>query len=169
MHPDGIAPSEDEQIKRRMEELEGELAAEELYTVMGEEVWRFTSTRNPTCNEEDSHMANIKDVYKGGNSLKAEDLKGRAHLLTIGEVRLQKFDEGAKLVIAFSGRDKTLVCNKTNAQMIASKLGDDYDRWAGNEIEVYPDKTQFNGSLVDCIRVRFPIPHAAADDTPIPF
>lgn len=169
MHPDGIEPTEDEQIRRRMVELEDDLAAEQLYTVMGEEVWRFTSTRNPTSNEKDPDMANIKDVYKGGTSLKAEDLKGRAHLLKIGEVRLQKFDEGAKLVIAFAGKDKTLVCNKTNAQMIASKLGDDYDRWAGYEIEVFPDKTQFNGSLVDCIRVRFPVPAATADSEEIPF
>lgn len=113
-------------------------------------------------------MASIKDVYGGGKGLKADDLKGRSHLLKISEVRLVKFDDGAKLVLSFDGREKELVCNKTNAQMIASKLGEDYEEWSGSEIEVYPDKTQFNGALVDCIRVRFPIP-AATQDEEIPF
>ena len=103
--------------------------------------------------------------------IKAADLRGRAHLLEIDETRLVKFNDGNKVVLHFAGKEKELVVNKTNAQMIASRFGDDYELWVGGEIEVYPDKTQFNGELVDCIRVRMPIPPAAAAgaDDEIPF
>ena len=133
----------------------------------GDRAWQFAEARNNQTG--DKNMATIKDIYGGGKGLKADDLKGRSHLLKISEVRVHKFDEGAKLVLSFHGREKELVLNKTNAQMIGSKLGDDYDKWDGSEIEVYPDKTQFNGQLVDCIRVRFPIPAATDSGDEIPF
>ena len=162
-----LGPDEEhESFRARMAEADDELSWRAQVEASGEKGWGFPVARN--LNEKDKNMANIKDVYGGGKGLKADDLKGRSHLLRISEVRLVKFDDGAKLVLSFDGREKELVCNKTNAQMIASKCGDDYDRWVGEELEVYPDKTQFNGALVDCIRVRFPIP-AATQDEPIPF
>lgn len=160
-----LGPDEDESFRRRMAEAEDELSWRAQIEASGEKGWE-TSHHNQ--NREDKDMPSIKDIYGGSKGLKAADLKGRSHLLRISEVRLVKFDDGAKIVLAFDGREKELVCNKTNAQMIASKCGDDYERWAGEEIEVYPDKTQFNGELVDCVRVRFPIP-AAAQGEEIPF
>jgi hypothetical protein len=131
--------------------------------------WAWHNADARTYTREDKSMSTIKDIYGGGKGLKADDLKGRSHLLKISDVRIHKFDEGEKLVLSFQGREKELVLNKTNAQMIASKHGEDYDRWSGCEIEVYPDKTQFNGALVDCIRVRFPIPAATDSGEEIPF
>ena len=160
----GDDAEEAEYIRQRM--IEDELSWHSLCESLGEKAWPVSHA--PNLNEEGDDMASIKDVYGGSKGLKAADLKGCSHLLKISEVRLVKFDDGAKIVLSFDGREKELVCNKTNAQTIASKLGEDYEEWSGSEIEVYPDKTQFNGELVNCIRVRFPIP-AATDDESIPF
>lgn len=120
-------------------------------------------------------MANINDIYGNSKSLKAEDLKGRAHKVTISQVDITEFKENGvakkKLVLTLVGKQKTLVLNKTNSRVIGKYYGEDFDAWAGKEIEIFPTETEFNGQLVDCIRVRVEPPKAAGvpfDDT-IPF
>src|SRR5688500_15457637 len=113
-------------------------------------------------------MANVNDVYPtASKSLKAEDLQGRTVKVKIESTDVKEFDNGKKIVLKFTGKEKTLVVNKTNAKIIASSLRDDTHSWMGKEIEIYPDKTYFAGDLVDCIRVR--IPAGPATDEPIPF
>ncbi len=97
---------------------------------------------------------NVDDIYSSGKSLKADDLKGRAHKLKISEVDTAKFDNGMKLVLKFEGKEKGLVLNKTNAKVVAKYYGKDTLGWVGKPIEIFPTETEFNGSLVDCIRVR---------------
>jgi hypothetical protein len=110
-------------------------------------------------------MANYDEVYgSGGKHLKAEDLKDRTHKLTIVGVDIATFKEGKKLVLNFKGKEKGLVLNKTNAKIVAKYYGPDYDKWGGNEIEIFPTETEFNGQLVPCIRVRVEKPVAAAAD-----
>ncbi len=63
-------------------------------------------------------------------------------------------DDGDKPVIYFRGKDRALVCNKTNAASIAELLGDDeMDNWGGYRICLVPAKTDFQGKRVDCIRI----------------
>jgi len=161
------AEAEDYAIRCRMAEAEEELSFLALCELEGERAWEHPEARQTQAQE--TNMPSINDVYGGKKGLKAEDLRGRSHLLTIDESRLMKFNDGSKIVLHFKGKEKELVCNKTNAQMIASKYGDDYEEWAGAEVELYPDKTQFNGELVDCIRIRFPIPAATGSEDEIPF
>ena len=98
-------------------------------------------------------MANINDVFGSGSSLKASDLQGRTVTVTIETVNIKQFDDGNKLILAFAGKDKVLICNKTNANRIAEKLGGDYERWAGNQISLHSERVEFQGSIVDGIRV----------------
>ena len=105
-------------------------------------------------------MTNINEIYPSGNALKAEDLKGHTVRVTIRAHEVKTFDKGSKLVLHFEGKEKTLVCNKTNAKVIASQFGNDPDSWIGKSVELYPDKTMFAAELVDCIRVRIPSPVA---------
>ena len=109
---------------------------------------------------------NVNDIYKSGNTLKAEDLKGHTVKVTIENYELKKFEDGAKLILSFAGKEKGLVCNKTNAMIIQSAYGPDTDGWLGKTIEIYPDKTTFGGKLVDCLRVRVPAPAATDQDIP---
>jgi hypothetical protein len=100
--------------------------------------------------------------------LKAADLEGRPQLVTIEQVKLEPVTEGEppKPVLKLRGLNQGLVLNKTNGATIAGFLGDDTDKWVREKIVLFPDKAQFHGKLVDCIRVRQPKPQTNAA-TPI--
>ena len=112
---------------------------------------------------------NVNDVYPSKNDhLKAGDLNGHQVKVTIEGMEIAEFTEGNKIVLKFAGKDKTMVMNKTNSRKVAEYYGDDTDGWMGKEIVIYPDKTEFNNAMVDCLRVRVEAPMATDDDA-IPF
>jgi len=88
------------------------------------------------------------------NWLKASDLQGRTIKVMIQNVVMEDVGDGEKPILTFMGKDKGLVLNKTNANMIVDAYGDETNEWAGKEIEIFPDKTSFKGQIVPCIRVR---------------
>jgi hypothetical protein len=93
--------------------------------------------------------------------LKCADLKGRAHELVMERVIKEDISGEQKLVLYFQDRKKALVLNKTNFCVIEDVYGDS-DDWSDQPIIVYPDKTQFQGKRVDCVRVRPPEPSKTA-------
>ena len=107
---------------------------------------------------------NIDDIYQG-ESLKAADLKGQAHVVVIATVVRKDFDDGPKLVLTFQGRKKSLIVNKTNANRVAFAHGKDTNAWVGREIELYPDLVDFQGRTVEAIRIR-PVARAAPAAAP---
>lgn len=92
----------------------------------------------------------------GGDTLKAADLQGHEPTVIIASVEMKKFEDGNKLVIKFKGKEKALVCNKTNANRIAHMYGSNTDNWIGGEIILYTDLVDFQGRTVEAIRVRPP-------------
>ncbi len=101
------------------------------------------------------------DIF-GGKSLKSEDIKGREPVVTIESVEMKKFDDGPKAIIRFAGKDKALICNRTNWNSIADILGaDDSDEWIGRRIKLVVARVDFQGKRVDAIRVD-PAPSATA-------
>jgi len=125
----------------------------------------------------------VSDVFTSGKSLKCEDLQGRRIPVTIESVDSKKFDDGKKLIVKFRGKEKVLIANKTNSNMIAEiAKSEDTDHWRGVQIVLIPAKTDFGGKRVDCIRIDYPEQGAAAqqkrpeppppmidDDSDIPF
>ncbi len=104
-----------------------------------------------------------------GKFLKAADLNGNPVKATIERVELQDVagqgkEHDYKPVLFFQGKQKGLVLNKTNAQAIVGAYGEDTEAWRGKELEIYPDKTPFQGKIVDCIRVRIPVPPEPDND-----
>lgn len=98
-------------------------------------------------------MPRLNDIF-GGNYLKAEDLGGRAVTVTIEDVEVKEFDDGKKLVIGFAGKEKKLVCNRTNASIIEEVTGEsDTDNWIGKKVVLVVKKVEFQGKLVPAIRV----------------
>ena len=96
---------------------------------------------------------NINQVFSG-NFLKADDLQGRTVPVTISKVELKEFEDGNKLVISFQGKDKSLVCNKTNASILAEVCGSpDTDNWIGRTVKLCVKKVEYAGKLVPAIRV----------------
>ena len=117
-------------------------------------------------------MPKLDEIYTGGKTLKASDLQGKARKVRIESYEIKEFDDDGKkskkAILNFAGKDKGLVVNKTNAQIIAHNTGsDDLDDWVGKEIIMYPTKVNFGDNMVDAIRVREEIPEVAegpADD-----
>ena len=98
--------------------------------------------------------------------LKAADLKGNKVTVVIDACEKALVGEDEKPILTFSGKDKGLVLNKTNANRIASLYGPNTDDWIGKEIKLYPTKVDFQGGLVDAIRVDIEqaVPQAVDDD-----
>lgn len=88
--------------------------------------------------------------------LKAADLQGEAVKVKIRDVTMEDLGDDRKPVAYFENKEKGLVLNKTNGEAIAADCGWNTDTWIGVVIEIFPAKTQFNGSMVDTLRVRVP-------------
>ena len=61
-----------------------------------------------------------------------------------------------KIILGFSELDKKLVCNKTNALIIAAiHREDDSENWVGKQVVLYFDPTvSYGGKITGGIRVR---------------
>ncbi len=115
--------------------------------------------------------------------LKASDLGASAPLVTIDRVEVEPVgrDREMKPVLYFKGKEKGVVLNKTNSNMIATLTGSrDTDDWSGCQVRLYATTTEFGGETVECIRVkgagpqakpapRAPEPVEAITDDSIPF
>ena len=128
---------------------------------------------NLYLNQLETEMANVNDIYGASSTLKAEDLKGRAHKVVIESTDIVEFKENGavkkKLVLRLRDKQKGLVLNKTNSKIIAKFYGEDFEKWGGKSIEIFPTQTEFNSQLVDCIRVRVEAPAAEGFSNDIPF
>ena len=100
-------------------------------------------------------MPNINDAFPS-NYLKSADLQGRVAKLKIDRVVYEQIGTDNKLIMYFQGKSKGAVLNKTNARTIADVFGDDTDQWTGGEIELFSMKVDFQGRMVDGLRVRIP-------------
>lgn len=87
-------------------------------------------------------MARISDVF-GGTSLKAmEDIPREGRVLTISSVKEKDFDDGPKLIVGFHKCEKSLVCNRTNAGLIAELYGDETEAWVGQRVTLYATRVE---------------------------
>ena len=103
-------------------------------------------------------MPSINDIYSG-DYLKAADILGKTVPVRINGFSVKEFENNGKverkLVLAFEGKGKTLVVNKTNASIISSNIGtDDYSQWVGKTITLTTRKVESRGQVVDAIRVQ---------------
>lgn len=98
--------------------------------------------------------------------LKADDLNNQSVTVEISSVELTELGQGrdkeTKLLVSFRGKEKKLVCNKTNASTIAKLYGDDTDGWIGNKVTLQPREVEFQGDMVLAIRVSLMKPGATA-------
>lgn len=118
------------------------------------------------------------DIF-GGKALKAEDIKGKEPVVTIDSVEMKEFDDGKKAIVKFVGKDKALICNRTNWNSIVDITGeDDSDNWTGHKIKLVVARVDFQGKRVDAIRIDAPgtgrqapppPPVDAPNDDDIPF
>src|SRR3990167_5350243 len=91
-----------------------------------------------------------------GNYLKAADLKGRNVPVTIERVEMEDVGGDHKPVVYFQGAERGLVLNKTNASIISDMYGSETNLWGGKRVVLYTARVEFQGRLVDAIRVQHP-------------
>jgi hypothetical protein len=69
------------------------------------------------------------------------------------------FDEkGVKPVLSFVGKQKKLVVNATNFDVLAAGISNNTTKWVGHAIVLKGVKVKFKGSLVDSIQVEVAAP-----------
>ena len=107
---------------------------------------------------------NVDEIYPS-KTLKANDLQGRTVKVTIENFEVKKFENGNKIILSFTGKEKGMVINKTNADIIASTYGKDPNSWLGKQIEIYAHQTKMGPGLA----VRVPAPPATDVDGDIPW
>jgi len=90
------------------------------------------------------------------NYLKASDLQSRNVLVKIDRAEYEMIGQDKKMVLYFQGKEKGMVCNKTNANNIAHLYGEETDDWHGHEIVLFEAMVDYQGKTVPAIRVRAP-------------
>jgi hypothetical protein len=111
-------------------------------------------------------VAKISEFFPS-NFLRAADLDGKEVDVIIDKVTSEEFEEDGKKrtkpVVHFRNAGlKGLVCNKTNALLIATACGsDDTDKWSGKQVRLYAELVSFKGKVSEAVRVkRTPAPIA---------
>jgi hypothetical protein len=116
------------------------------------------------------------DIYPS-KYLKASDLPEEgAQAATIEKVTVEEIGlkKDKKPVIHFSNLDKSFICNKTNWNTISKSTGsEDSDGWIGKTINLYRAEVEFQGDMVEAIRVKIKAAKGGAvvdnDGDEIPF
>jgi hypothetical protein len=89
-----------------------------------------------------------------GKYLKAADLEGKPLIAKIALVAVETIGNDRRAVAYFEGMEKSLVLNKTNANLIKEITGSaETGNWIGTKIVLYPTRVDFQGKRVDSIRV----------------
>jgi hypothetical protein len=103
------------------------------------------------------------DTLFPSDYLKAADIL-QPRMMTIRAIKLEEIgqDKTSKPVLFFSEETRGMVLNKTNAAMIAHTYGNETDSWLGRPVELHVEPVQFQGRVVDAIRVSIPPPPAPA-------
>lgn len=112
----------------------------------------MTHSPNWASSKERRSAININEVFPS-KYLKASDLQGRSIKVVIDRIEMEKLGDDKKPVVYFKGKLKGLALNKTNANLIAASYSPETNGWIGKEIKVYPGKVNFQGQMVDAIKV----------------
>jgi hypothetical protein len=91
-----------------------------------------------------------------GTYLNASHLNGDPIAATILNAQQEVIgrEREKKIVLYFAEIDRGLVLNKTNFGALAPAYGTETEGWHGKKVTLYPDRTDFEGKEVDCIRLR---------------
>lgn len=97
---------------------------------------------------------NIKEAFPSAY-INAAMLNGKKHIVEIErfEQWCEMPDGSKKPGIYFKDRPAGLILNRTNATVMESIFGPETDAWVGKSIELRTEKVNFQGQMVDGVRV----------------
>lgn len=104
-------------------------------------------------------MVDINTIYKSNSDyLKAEDIGSEMWTVTIYSADVKTWDNGdRKVVLEFNElENKAMPLNVTNSRAIADIYGGDTDNWIGKEIMLFTMPVDYQGKMVQAIRIRAP-------------
>ena len=105
--------------------------------------------------------------YLGAWHLQGRDVTVTIARIQAGTIEGEKGRKDKAPLIYFAGKEKPLVCNKTNMRTLKSLFGTlSAKALVGKRITLYPT-TMRSGETVDCIRIRPTPPKQDEKDTPI--
>lgn len=96
---------------------------------------------------------NINDAFPS-TYLKTADLQGKTVSVTISDCKMEQLGEEFKPVLFFAGTDKGMVLNKTNGMALSAAFGADTTDWVGKKIELFSMPVQYQGQIVDGLRIK---------------
>lgn len=91
--------------------------------------------------------------------LTAADLNGQDVTVTISAAELIELDSKGrgkerKILLSFAGKQKHMICNKTNCRTVEKLYGDETDNWIGQRITIGPREVQDpKGEMIWALRV----------------
>ena len=102
-------------------------------------------------------MTNINDIYPSNSQwLKSVDLQGTVQRATIESAVMGSVFDKPQAILTFAGKDKKLGLNITNARTLGEAFGTEIEDWEGKIIELFSMKVDYQGRMVDAIRIRVP-------------
>lgn len=93
-------------------------------------------------------MAKLSELYPSNSEfLSAKDLGDQEILVTLDGLTVETLQDKQKLVGTFKEISRKVVINKTNANVIADKYGEDFETWADKSVQVilYSAPTSYEG------------------------
>jgi hypothetical protein len=95
------------------------------------------------------------DDFHSSKFLGAADLGGTSHVVQIERITREQMQDGkVKPAVHFAGRQKALLCNKTNWGTLGAAFGKDLNSWVGRSVELFAMPCQGPNGLTQGIRVR---------------
>jgi hypothetical protein len=98
---------------------------------------------------------NIEEAFPS-KYLKASDLKGQRVTVKMDRVETETMGDDHKVILYFQGKEKGLVLNVTNKNMIVDLYGYETEDWVGQPIVLYEAMVQFRDKMVPALRVMKP-------------
>jgi Holliday junction resolvase len=109
---------------------------------------------SPCRTEKDCSVMKTEDVFPS-RFVKAADIGDAEPVVTISKVAIENVGDDKKPVVYFVGKQKGLVCNRTNWDRISLAAGtDETAEWPGVKIQLYTEPVTYAGKTAPAIRVK---------------
>lgn len=98
---------------------------------------------------------NIEEAFPS-KYIKASDLKGQQVTVKMERIEHETIGDDNKVVLYFQGKEKGLVLNVTNKNMIVDTYGPETDEWIAQPVILYEAMVQYQSKMVPAIRIKAP-------------
>ena len=99
---------------------------------------------------------NINDEFQS-KYLAAVEIGELKPIVEIESIDVAEFGDAGekrkKIVLSFAGKEKLMVCNKTNRNTLVTLFGPETDDWIGKKIKLFTDEVAFKGKMTLALRI----------------